>query len=67
MKTFLIIVFFTATALLICLTYLFLHLIDSGGKTAYLVLDVAGMVASIVLLIFLLMFYINQPPDNGSG
>ena len=66
MKTLFIILFFLATAFLICLTYHLLQMIDSHGKPGFLVLDLAGIILSIVLLIFFLRSYIKQPPDNGS-
>ena len=66
MKTLFVILFFIATAALICLSYLFLHLIDSGGKPGLAILDLAGVISSIILLIFLLRIYIEQPHDNGT-
>ncbi|HVV06776.1 MAG TPA: hypothetical protein VHC96_21240 [Puia sp.] len=62
MRSLYTILFFADTILLICLSWIFLQKIDSGGKTWVLILIFSGIVASIFLLIFLLINYVKQPP-----
>jgi hypothetical protein len=58
------ILFFADTLLLVLLTNIFLQNIDTGCKAWVLVLIFAGMAATILLMIYLLKNYINQPPKN---
>jgi hypothetical protein len=64
MKTLFVILFFVVTGLLVCLAYLFLQMIDSGGKPGFLFLDFAGIILSIILLIIFLRNYLKQPPNR---
>jgi hypothetical protein len=64
MKIIYTILFFADTLLLVFLSYLFMQKIDTGGNEAVLVLIFVGIVASILLLGFLLRSYIKQPPDQ---
>ena len=61
MKTVFAILFFTATGLFVCLSYLLIQLIDMDSKSGFVLLDVVGLFANIVLINFLLRKYINQP------
>ncbi|HTI07239.1 MAG TPA: hypothetical protein VL832_01750 [Puia sp.] len=54
------ILFFADTLLLLSLSYLFLHKLDSGGSAGGLTLIFAGIIASIFLLILLLRSYIKR-------
>ncbi|HEV3222044.1 MAG TPA: hypothetical protein VGZ90_04160 [Puia sp.] len=65
MKTLFAILFFIATGLLVCLFYLFLQMIDMSSKPGFVILDFVGILASIILLVFLLRNYIKLPSDNG--
>jgi hypothetical protein len=65
MKTLFAILFFIATSSLICLSYLFLQMLDMGGKPGLMILDFTGIFASVILLGFLLRNYIKQPSDKG--
>jgi hypothetical protein len=64
MKTLFVILFLIGTGLLICLTYLFLQMLDMNGKLWLIILDFMGMLTSIIVLAFLLSNYIRQPSDN---
>jgi hypothetical protein len=65
MKTLFVILFFLASGLLVCFSYLFLLLVDMSSYPGFVVLDFAGILASILLLGFLLRTYIKQPPNKG--
>jgi hypothetical protein len=65
MKPFFSILFFLAAGLFVCLSYLLVQLIDLNAKSEYVILDVAGLFANIILINFLLRKYINQPSDKG--
>jgi hypothetical protein len=64
MKTLFVILFLIGTGLLICLTYLFLQMLDMNGKLWLIILDFMGMLTSIIVLAFLLSNYIRQPSDT---
>ena len=61
MKTLFAILFFIATALYVCLSYLLMQLVDMNGKSGFVLLDVLGLFANIMLINFLFRKYINQP------
>jgi hypothetical protein len=61
MKTLFAILFFIATGLLVCLSYLFLRMLDMNSNLWLIILDFAGMMISIIVLAFLLSNYIKQP------
>jgi hypothetical protein len=65
MKALFTILFFIATGSLICLSYLFLQMLDMGSNPRLVILDFTGIFASIILLGFLLRNYIKQPSDKG--
>ena len=65
MKTLFAILFFIATGLYVCLSYLFVQMIDKNDKFEFVILDLLGLFANIVLINFLLRKYINQPFDKG--
>ena len=64
MKPLFSILFFFAAGLFVCLSYLLLQLIDLNAKSEFVILDVAGLFANIILINFLLRKYINQPRDK---
>jgi hypothetical protein len=64
MKPFFSILFFAAAGLFVCLSYLLLQLIDLNAKSEFVLLDVAGLFANIILINLLLRKYINQPRDK---
>jgi hypothetical protein len=64
MKTLFAILFFIATGLYVCLSYLLMQLIDMNSKSEFVILDVVGLFANIVLINFLLRKYINKPFDK---
>jgi len=64
MKKLYTILFFTDIIIFCSLVYLFLQNIDRGADLWLLVLILAGSVFSIIMLIYLLIKYINQPTDN---
>ncbi len=64
MKKLYTILFFTDIIIFCSLVYLFLQNIDRGADLWLLVLILAGSVFSIIMLIYLLIKYINQPSDN---
>jgi hypothetical protein len=64
MKTVFAILFFTATGLFVCLSYLLLQLINMNNQSGFVVLDVLGLFANVILINFLLRKYINQPLDK---
>jgi hypothetical protein len=70
MRTVFAILFFIATCLYACLSYLLMQLIDMNSKSAFVLLDVAGLFANVILINFLFRKYINQPfgkrPDKRS-
>jgi hypothetical protein len=66
MKTLFAILFFIATGLLVCLSYLFLQMLDVNRNPWLIILDFAGMMTSIIVLAFLLSNYIKQPSDKRS-
>ena len=61
MKTLFAILFFIATGLYVCLSYLLMQLIDMNSKSGFVMLDVLGLFANIMLINFLFRKYINQP------
>jgi hypothetical protein len=63
MKTLFAILFFIATGLYVCLSYLLMQLIDMNSKLV--VFDIVGLFANIILINFLFRKYINQPQDKG--
>jgi len=65
MKTLFVILFLIDTGLLVCLSYLFLQMLDMNSNPWLIILDFAGMMTSIIALAFLLSNYIKQPTDNG--
>jgi hypothetical protein len=67
MKTLFAILFFIATGLYVCLSYLLLQLIDMNSKFEFVILDFLGLLANIILINFLLRNYINRPYDKGSN
>ena len=64
MKKLYTILFFTDIIIFCSLVYLFLQNIDRGADLWLLFLILAGSVFSIIMLIYLLIKYINQPSDN---
>jgi|GEM_PF-6238609 hypothetical protein len=64
MKKLFAILFFTATGLYACLSYLLMRLIDMNSKSEFVILDVVGLFANIMLINFLFRKYINQPFDK---
>jgi len=40
-------------------------MIDMSSKPGFVILDFVGILASIILLVFLLRNYIKLPSDNG--
>ncbi|HXB30432.1 MAG TPA: hypothetical protein VNW49_11465 [Puia sp.] len=64
MKTLFAILFLIDTGLLVCMSYLFLQMLDMDGNLWLIILDFAGMMTSIIGLAFLLSNYIKQPSDN---
>ena len=65
MKTLFVILFLIDTGLLVCLSYLFLQMLDMNSNPWLIILDFLGMMTSIIVLAFLLGNYIKQPLDNG--
>ena len=65
MKPFFSILLFLTAGLFVCLSYLLVQLIDLNAKTEFVILDVIGLFANIILINFLLRKYINQPSDKG--
>jgi hypothetical protein len=63
MKTLFAILFFIATGLYVCLSYLLMQLIDMNSKLV--IFDIVGLFANIILINFLFRKYINQPQDKG--
>jgi hypothetical protein len=61
MKIVYTILFFIDTLLLIALAFLFLKLSDTGMSVATLVSVIAGIIVSILLLVYLLYRYIKLP------
>ncbi|HET7002665.1 MAG TPA: hypothetical protein VFI33_15180 [Puia sp.] len=64
MKTIYTILFFVAAGLYVCLSYILLQLIDENFKSVFVILDIAGLFANIVLINFLLRKYINRSGDK---
>ncbi len=64
MKKLFAILFLIDTGLLICLSYLFLQMLDMNSNPWLIILDFVGMMTSILVLAFLLSNYIKQPSDN---
>jgi drug/metabolite transporter (DMT)-like permease len=64
MRTLYTILFFADTVSLACLSFLFLHNFDQGAPAGLLALIFAAIVASILLLVFLLKGYIKLPSDK---
>ena len=60
MRTLYTILFFADTLLFLCLSYLFLHKLDTGGSVGIMALIFAGVIASIFLLILLLRNYFKR-------
>jgi predicted permease len=58
------ILFFADTVLLACLSFLSLRKLDQGGPAKILTLIFAGIIASILLLVYLLKKYIKLPSDK---
>ena len=65
MKRLYTILFFTDIIIFCSLVYLFLQNIDKRADLWVLSLILAGSVLSIIMLIYLLIKYINQPSQNG--
>ncbi len=61
MKIVYTILFFIDTLLLIALAFLFLKLSDAGMSAATLVSVIAGIIVSILLLVYFLYRYIKLP------
>jgi hypothetical protein len=61
MKTLCAILFYIATGFYVCLSYLLVQMIDKNGKFEFVILDLLGLLANIVLINFLLRKYINKP------
>jgi hypothetical protein len=59
LRTLYTILFFADTVLLACLSFLSLHKLDQGGPAKILTLIFAGIIASILLLVYLLKKYIK--------
>ena len=59
MKTFIVILFYIATGLYVCLSYLLVNMIDKNGKFEFVILDLVGLSASVILINILLRKYIN--------
>jgi hypothetical protein len=59
MKTFIVILFYIATGLYVCLSYLLVQMIDKNGKFEFMILDLVGLLANIILINILLRKYIN--------
>jgi hypothetical protein len=59
MKTLFIILFYIATSFYVCLSYLLVQMIDMNSKFEFVILDLLGLLASIILINFLLRKYIN--------
>jgi len=64
MKTLFAILFFIAAGLYVCLSYLLVQMIDKNDKFEFVILDLLGLFANIVLINFLLRKYINKPFDQ---
>jgi hypothetical protein len=64
MKTLFAILFFIATGLYGCLSYLLVQMIDKNDKFELVILDLMGLFANIVLINFLIRKYIDQPFDK---
>jgi hypothetical protein len=67
MKTLFAVLFFIATGVYVCLSYILMQLIDMNSKSEFVILDVAGLFANILLINFLFSKYINQPFDKRSN
>ena len=59
MKTLIVILFYIATGLYVCLSYLLVHMIDKNGKFEFVLLDLVGLLANVILINILLRKYIN--------
>ena len=64
MKTLFVILFYIATGLYVCLSYILVQMIDKNGKFELVILDLVGLLANIILINILLRKYINQPIDR---
>ena len=64
MKTIFAILFFIATGLYVCLSYLLIQLIDKNSNSKFVILDLVGLFVNIILINFLVRKYINQPCDK---
>ena len=64
MKTLIVILFYIATGLYVCLSYLLVQMIDKNGKFEFVILDLVGLLANIILINILLRKYIDQPFDK---
>ena len=64
MKTLLTILFFVDTLVLIILSYLLLKVLDMGGHGAVLTFLLLAYASCIFLLGYLLVRYMNLPPDK---
>jgi hypothetical protein len=59
MKTLFTLLFYFAAGLYVCLSYLLVQMIDMNSKFGFVILDIVGIFASIILINFLLRKYIN--------
>lgn len=59
MKTIIVILFYIATGLYVCLSYLLVEMIDKNGKFEFMILDLVGLLANVILINILLRKYIN--------
>jgi hypothetical protein len=59
MKTLFTILFYIATGLYVCLSYLLVQMIDKNGKFELVILDLVGLMANVILINFLLRKFIN--------
>ena len=59
MKALIVTLFYIATGLYVCLSYLLVQMIDKNGKFEFLILDLVGLLANIILINILLRKYIN--------
>ncbi|WP_162944687.1 hypothetical protein [Flavisolibacter nicotianae] len=64
MKTLLTILFFVDTLVLITLSFLLLQTLDSGAGLGRLIFLLTGCAGCIILLVYLLLRYMNLPPDK---
>jgi ABC-type arginine transport system permease subunit len=60
MKPLIAILFFIATGLYVCLSYLLMQLIDMNSKSGFVILDILGLFANVILINFLFRKYISQ-------